>query len=471
MKLINYTFAAFIAITLLAGAGFADVKLKSKQTMAGQTYESTTYIKGKRQRSETMNGSMVSLTQCDLRRSVQLNPASRTYMVSPFAETTTRTVTRAAAPSTGKSGVAETGGVVTTTITTKDTGERKQMFGLTARHLIITMETMSSPDSCSRTNSKIQTDGWYVDADFALDCNYGSTGFSYQNKQTGGCSDRYETKTIGTATRGFPVYEKMTMFDAAGKETYTMVNEVIEFSRATLETALFDVPADYREVSDPSQMYAAPTQTAASSSSSPGLRKSISSVSDPAPVQGEVGPKKAGVVRIGLAGVRTGAVGDSMNAAELSAAIRTTLAKDLGSPSIEVVLLDEATGVEAQAKQKTCDFVLYASVAHKKGGGGFGGMFGQALGSAVGHTGLGAYGNTAANVAGAVATQVIVSAASVSANVRSKDEVTLEIRLAKGDGGVALSRVFKAKARSNGEDIITTVVDQAAGAIAEAAVI
>ena len=36
------------------------------------------------------------------------------------------------------------GGKVTTTITTKDTGERKQMFGFTAKHLIITMETVGA---------------------------------------------------------------------------------------------------------------------------------------------------------------------------------------------------------------------------------------------------------------------------------------------------------------------------------------
>jgi hypothetical protein len=55
-------FVAAIMIALTASA-FADVKIKSKQTMSGQTYENTTYINGKRQRSEMM----VNITQCDLR--------------------------------------------------------------------------------------------------------------------------------------------------------------------------------------------------------------------------------------------------------------------------------------------------------------------------------------------------------------------------------------------------------------------
>ena len=72
---------------------------------------------------------------------------------------------------------------MTTTITVKDTGERKQMFGFTAKHLIITMETASSPDACAKNNTKMQTDGWYIDAEFALDCNQNA---QYQSLQSEG---------------------------------------------------------------------------------------------------------------------------------------------------------------------------------------------------------------------------------------------------------------------------------------------
>ena len=45
--------------------------------MSGQTFENTTYIKGKRQRTEQNMGAMqmINLTQCDLKRGVQMNPA------------------------------------------------------------------------------------------------------------------------------------------------------------------------------------------------------------------------------------------------------------------------------------------------------------------------------------------------------------------------------------------------------------
>ena len=46
------------------------------------------------------------------------------------------------------------------------------------------------------------------------------------------------------------------MFDDNGKENFTMSSEVTELSSATLDAALFDVPGDYREVKDATELYA-----------------------------------------------------------------------------------------------------------------------------------------------------------------------------------------------------------------------
>jgi hypothetical protein len=40
----------------------------------------------------------------------------------------------------------------------------------------------------------------------------------------------------------------MTSFDATGKESFSVIQEVVELSKATLDAELFEVPADYREV-------------------------------------------------------------------------------------------------------------------------------------------------------------------------------------------------------------------------------
>lgn len=475
-----YSIAILISAVILSSSVFADVKIKSKQTMSGQSYDNTTYIKGKRQRSESMNGTMINLTQCDLRRGVQLNSQTKTYIVNAFDQAS-QPAARSTA-TTDKDGVVQAGGRVTTTITTKDTGERKQMFGFTARHLIITMETVSSADACNMTNTKIQTDGWYIDAEFVLDCDYGYQNYNNYGGKNGGCKDKFEMKTVGTAKRGYPVYEKMTMFDESGKETMSMVNEVVELSKTTLEMALFDIPTDYREVSDASQMYSAAgyssnsstsmgsNRTGSSSSSMPmpnssGVAQSIRGAAQPSSSENSsaVTAKQPGVIRLGLAAVKTGAVGDAISATDLAAAVQNTLTSFLKVPNIEVVSIEArlSSAIAAEAQQKECDYVIYTNVSHKKGGGGgFGSMFGQALGSAIGQTGIGHTGSTAGNLAGQIATRSIVSATSVSSSVKSKDEITLDVKLSKSDGANALAKVYKVKAKSNGDDIISQVIEQ-----------
>jgi hypothetical protein len=440
----------------------ADVKVRSKQTMSGQSYESTTYIKGKRQRSETLGG-MVHITQCDLRRGLQLNTNSRTYIVNPFDQTA-QTAAKPGTAVTDENGVVQTGGRVTTTVTIKDTGERKQMFGYTARHLIITMETVSSPDACNKSKMKMQTDGWYIDAAFALDCDGGALYQNYNpHKKTGGCQDKYDVKTVGTAKRGYPVYERMTMFDESGKESYSMISEVMEFSQATLEASLFDVPEGFREVADATQMYraaaaydrvssdtsastVAPTQTGVSSS----IKNAANS---PGSSAGLLGPKKAGILRIGISSVKTGSVGEGITAADLSAAVQNTFIKYLKVPNVEVVTLNAKldTDIDSEAKSKECDYVIYANASHKKGGGGFG-IF-KALAPML--SSVAGYGSTSGT-------------STVSGSIKNKDEITLDVKLNKTGGTPALAKVYKTKAKSDGDDIISQLVEQASLAIVSA---
>lgn len=247
---------AIVCITTFTGLASADTKVKSRQTSGGQTYENTSYIKGKRQRSEMSNGQMIVVQQCDLRRNIQIMPQAKAYIIQPYGETANSTSTTAGRLNPGTT---TRGGVVTSTVTTKDTGERKQMFGYTARHIITTMETASSPDACSQTKSKMQIDGWYIDAAFALDCDSGVAYKPHTSAQSAGCQDRYVTKQVGVAKKGYPVWEKMTMFDpATGAESFSTINEVVEFSNATLEASLFDVPEGYREVQDFASAFANP---------------------------------------------------------------------------------------------------------------------------------------------------------------------------------------------------------------------
>ncbi len=453
MRDISYQFA-FLLITFACTQGaFADVKIKSNQTMSGQSYENTTYIKGKRQRTETMNDMMVNITQCDLRCGIRMNPAAKTFLINAFAEAAATTAKPASAK---QDGVVQAGGRITTTITVKDTGERKQMFGFTARHLIITMDTVSSPDACSKSNYKMQTDDWYIDFEPQFNCDQTyAPRQNYNSGKAGGCQDKYDMKQVGTAKRGYPVYEKMTMFDDSGKETMSYVNEVLELSKAPLNAGLFDVPEGYREVQDAAQLYSAANYSGNSmgngtSSAGPnsGIAQTLKNAASASPTSDRaVGPKKEGMIRIGLSGVKTGPVDEGIAAADLSAAIQNTLINYLKVPNVEVVTLDAklSSAIDSEARQKECDYVIYATASHKKGGGGFGGMFGSALGAAVGRVGIGHTGSTVGNIAGQVATQAIVSAGTVSGNVRSKDEISLDLKLNQTGGGLLWRRFTRRK--------------------------
>src|SRR5688572_26536049 len=189
------TAIATVCLLSMSVIASADTKIKTRQTSGGQTYENTSYIKGKRQRSESNNGQMVMIQQCDLRRNIQIMTEAKVYMIQPYDEPS---ATPGKTPTTGAAAAqpneARKGGVVTSTVTTKDTGERKQMFGYTARHILTTMVTDSSPDACSPMKSKMEIDGWYIDAAFALDCDISQAYKPYRPQTAGGCQDRYETK-------------------------------------------------------------------------------------------------------------------------------------------------------------------------------------------------------------------------------------------------------------------------------------
>src|SRR5438045_1273174 len=70
-----------------------DFKITIKQSVGGgQDVQSTTMIKGLRERSETsvpgmpagMGGGMVTITECDLKRTIQVNDRARIYMITPM---------------------------------------------------------------------------------------------------------------------------------------------------------------------------------------------------------------------------------------------------------------------------------------------------------------------------------------------------------------------------------------------------
>src|SRR5437667_6553799 len=109
----------------------ADIKVTYKVTLpGGMQSESTTMIKGVRERSEQHMGygfDSINITQCDQHRMIQLSDKTRKYIITPM-ESGDAGSGATTAPMTGPSGPTRRGGVVTIVTTSIDTGERKDMF-------------------------------------------------------------------------------------------------------------------------------------------------------------------------------------------------------------------------------------------------------------------------------------------------------------------------------------------------------
>src|SRR5436190_1424361 len=95
-----------------------DFKITIKQNMgSGQEITSTTMIKGLRERSETsMPGmpagmGMTTITECDLKRTIQINDRARKYTITPMDSGENDASSPAGPPS--SAGPSRRGGVVT----------------------------------------------------------------------------------------------------------------------------------------------------------------------------------------------------------------------------------------------------------------------------------------------------------------------------------------------------------------------
>jgi hypothetical protein len=456
----------------------SDVKIRQRMTSGNSPgMETVLYIKGQRMRNE-MPGSMglTTILQCDLKRTLTINEKTKTYLITPIDGANAPTSDGGAgtpAAATEPPTSPQRGGVVNVTHTMTDTGERKEMFGFTARHIKTSMVKTASPDACDK-DSKVETDGWYIDFQYAFDCSnqsqkYVSPPVSPQPE----CKDEIRTKTIGTAKLGFPLLVTTTIFMPDGRTT-SMTQEVLELSREPLAASLFELPEGYRLASDMQQLYGmGGSSPSIASSSQPSNASGTSSsavsaaASNPTAVTSAKTPKKPGVIRIGLILPTVQMSGG--NPAQAAEAVRNTFASYLTGPTIEVVPLSARVASVAmdEARQSQCDYVLSTSMTVKKGGSG-GSMFGRAIGniagSAAGHIPGG--GSAATGAARSTAITGVYTTAAIASSIKARDEVTLEYRLDPTDSTKpGLNDKAKTKASRDGEDAVTPLIDKAAQAV------
>jgi hypothetical protein len=360
-----------------APAAKPDLRIKYRMNTGGQTMESVTMLKGARERNETATGymNMVNIVQCDLKRTIQLSDSARKYVITSMETGDSSGAPSSTVPS-GMGEPARRGGVVTYTTTSTDTGERKEMFGFTARHIKSSTTTDSSPDACNPMKQRSERDGWYIDFSFGLDCNQGGNFASNYPVPPGGCKDRIQFKQIGSARTGYPLIETTTLYGADGKVMFTSTKEVVELSREPLDAALFDIPAGYTEAQNSQELYA-PSMAAMTGSAMSGSDNSASDGSSGMSSRADV--KQPGTIRVGVV-----TINNRSDRPVSVDALRARLVSGIEGSGVDALPLNATTqaAAEVEAKASQCDFILYTDIsslkisAAKKLGGFLGGAVG-----------------------------------------------------------------------------------------------
>jgi len=158
---------------------------------------------------------------------------------------------------------------------TKDTGERKQMFGYGARHVITTRKEIPLEGS-RREAQEMTTDGWYIDLEPQLypslypspkpkklpDGKSAKSGrvhaylsaSVHRPGEVPQAPERPEFIDIGEPEMGFALQEVRisqsthTLPDGSARQTEHMAETVVTLEKGTYDLALFEVPSGFKRV-------------------------------------------------------------------------------------------------------------------------------------------------------------------------------------------------------------------------------
>ena len=179
----------------------------------------------------------------------------------------------------------------------------------------------------------------------------------------------------------------------------------------------------------------------------------------------------AGVTRTQacIAIVLPSAKGIDGDATAFASSLRELFVSYLTGPSLRAIALDARLASQAieEARQKECGHVLLTSVTRKRDdGSGWGKALGRAAGGAAWY-GVPYGGSAAAAAARGAAVAGAHAISSMAETTRAKDEVTLEFRIGTVDTAMRASpKTEKAKAKTDGEDLLAPLVEKASESIA-----
>jgi hypothetical protein len=293
------TWLLLLGAPLLQAAETHGIKMTIQRGSAGNISQQPIYLQADRKRMEFRNsfgqkqtdGSvqpiygprLVSIRRCDLGQSFELNLDTSEYTARPYppnpltpeemkARGLQRPVTYVSDKPTQR-----------IEVTTTDTGERREIFGHTARHVITTTKQIPLEGSPSQPQESV-THAWYIDADSngiglnqRLSCDRewpkGKKGHAYLHAAGGNQPlDRPEFVTIGVQENGFALESVTTIKsthklpDGTLKQSDSKFEmKVTEFEEGPLDPALFEIPPGFKQVDQiernpPASAFVRPTQ-------------------------------------------------------------------------------------------------------------------------------------------------------------------------------------------------------------------
>ena len=266
----------------------ADTRIATRYVADGQTTETVIYARGERLRYNYGKGESL-LRQCDLKRIVQIDDNAKTFLSQPAEPPA---AAGAAAPDAAKPAAQ---------IAVADTGERKEMFGYSARHLKMTETNAASKE-------RTETDGWYIEL-----------------KDLPSCSMAGAAAQAGNP--GYPAAYTITTFAENGRPSSTFAMQVTDLTVAPLDPALFEIPADYKEAGKVTE--------------------------------GPALPKTSGTMRVGAVAMRNKSANQNPSPAPYG-----HLLSQLQSAQIDVLPLADGSddAIKAKAAQTQCDYILYTDL-------------------------------------------------------------------------------------------------------------
>lgn len=122
---------------------------------------------------------------------------------------------------------------------TTDIGERRNIFGRTARHLL----TREISEVDGNVHSVRRTDGWYVDSETLPREKRGASAYYLSAGKT---RPNIKINHSGPAVTGLPVWQKITITSSG--QTHEWIIEVTEMVEGPLTKDVFEPPRDFRRV-------------------------------------------------------------------------------------------------------------------------------------------------------------------------------------------------------------------------------